>query len=793
MLFNESNYDYIVMDFSAMFVPLDDSLIQTLKNSNKTIAARTFANQCKHMNECVSYRLNANYRKNSSKINVDNGIQLMPPRAIRDTFGLVKEMQGKSRLLVIEANLSLEDKLVFSDIQTDILSLLDNKLLRYGNGDFERARNSNKLIKTKTHLNYYNVQPNSTVYTQQGTVALGSEIKSGAEAKIYSVAGNSDLLVKIFSSEGRDKSVLTEEKLHNIRMLCETNARWDVSWLALPISVVYADQAKKIPVGYTMKNLTQATFFDTISLFDNRDIQNKFPENNNVTVSDVLTYCLKFARQIQFLELNDIHVSDFNDKNFAVSTTGSNKILMVDTDSYCAEGYVSECMPSTASLSREYQCNTQLDLIHICEESLAAFVFSLLCLDVTFSPIRRSEYRFSQNRLQNMQLEERKAQWASIPPNLQKFFSDLYEKKHEMSVDLLIYELEQAKSSSVASRKYKDIYKACLPAQTGPAPTPTPGPKPKPKPRPTPGPTPGPNPPRPNRLGRIIMWIAIVVAVGLLIRLIVGAKFDGSSKSSPTESSVPNITENVSADDLQKYETESGYYLCASEDLNGYGEYYYNDGRSYKGDLADGQFEGNGTFVWADGDTYTGGFHQGELHGTGTLTWADGETYTGAFVNGKRTGTGTFKWNNGDTYTGDFIDGVRTGYGDYSWADGDYYSGDFANNELSGYGTYHWADGTSYAGDFDNGIRTGNGKQYNADNQLIYEGGFESGLFSGSGTYYFPNGATFQTDWKDGTYSNGEEVNLVYSDTEEPAANGYWNNNVFYGKYYKDNQWHDLP
>ncbi len=133
---------------------------------------------------------------------------------------------------------------------------------------------------------------------------------------------------------------------------------------------------------------------------------------------------------------------------------------------------------------------------------------------------------------------------------------------------------------------------------------------------------------------------------------------------------------------LSKVETESGYYLSANSELNGYVEYYFDNGDTYKGDYIDGVISGEGVFSLSNGDVCEGEFIDGSITGIGKYTWASGEIYEGEFLDGTRTGIGKFMWLNGNSYEGEFVDGDMTGYGTFTTADGEVYTGNFIEGKL---------------------------------------------------------------------------------------------------------------
>jgi len=65
----------------------------------------------------------------------------------------------------------------------------------------------------------------------------------------------------------------------------------------------------------------------------------------------------------------------------------------------------------------------------------------------------------------------------------------------------------------------------------------------------------------------------------------------------------------------------------------GYGEFHWASGNSYKGDFKDDERHGLGTMVWTDGSTYEGAWERGVQHGYGNMTFDDGTSKEGYFDN----------------------------------------------------------------------------------------------------------------------------------------------------------------
>ena len=517
-------YASIILDFSAMFAKLDSGLVQALNEAANVLVAPTFDCECKQVQEVVPYRIATRYKENRGTVTID-AKKVYKTYGTIDTFGLANCLSHDSdSVLVIEANYSLEDRIVLNGLSVDVYNLLEGVLIKHE--DYIAQAATRTIDKSKTPLEYCEVKTGDTVYTDNEKYVLADSLEDGAEAQIYKVSNNPKKLAKIYKQDEDGNFILTSQKLKKINILREVNDSWDVLWLALPTAVIYSDSAHKKPVGYMMGYFDETKFLSEHSLFNGGDIRTKFPEHDEVTVRVVLDICIKFVRQILFLALVDIHIADYNDKNFAIPIKSDSKIVMVDTDSYCCEGYVSEFMTYSGYLSKKYEFNTRLDLINLCYESLFAFIFTRLVLDSGFVPMRKSEFRFSANNMSEWKNPSIKAKWQSIPTNLQNLFVSIFDKKHPPSINILLYELDVAHGQGFANTKYKDIYKDVLEigtVQTVPQPVKPPVvPQPQPASPPPSKPPAPPMPPTESKAGPYILIGIIGIGIVLIILILIG-------------------------------------------------------------------------------------------------------------------------------------------------------------------------------------------------------------------------------------------------------------------------------
>ena len=759
-----AGYESIILDFSALFAPMDDDLAEALSGCGRLLVSSSFSCACEQVFRIAPTRTRETYRKNRERLE-GKFVPFEGEFRRDDTLSLLSGLSLTSAsTLVAEANYSLEDRLVYSGLPVDVLSLFrGGRLIRHT--EFPGEQKTRTLDTSRTPLPFFRVGEGSVLYAETTPVELGKRRTGGAEAEIYEVQDKPRLLAKLYTEDIEDsKSVLTMEKLQNILSLADVNRRWRLPWLALPENVLYADKECRRPVGYTMRRFENASFLSDNPLFNGGSIGRILDGNETVCVRDVLSLCIRLTRQILFLTLNDIHLSDYNDRNFAQPSGRQTYLLMVDTDSYCSERYLGDCITYAGRFSRSYVPGRRPDMLDLCDESLYSFVFTRLVLDSTFAPIRGGTFRFSEEKLESIRNPNLLAKWESIPPNLQILFRNVFGGKQPPSLETLLFELEKArKNTAFSKRTYLSFYSGLLEqlhaagkSEAAPAPAEPPavspagasaanvrqassssgtGTAPRSSSSSGTGTAPGsssssgtgtaPKPSSssgagstrrspPARRKKTRRGLRNFLAAALLILIAVAgyAWYEGLWS-----------WDDLFRPQLTRYEADNGYYLSAAETLDGYAEYY-----------------------WDVGDIYKGDFEDGTRTGTGTYTWACGDVYEGDFVNGERTGSGTYTWANGDVYEGGFTDG-----------------------QLNGEGSIVWASGARYTGSWENG------------------------MMDGEGTYYFPNGQGYTPSepWENGSCFDGNEVTITVDD--DFYAQGYWKYNVFYGIYRDGEGEYSLP
>ena len=72
--------------------------------------------------------------------------------------------------------------------------------------------------------------------------------------------------------------------------------------------------------------------------------------------------------------------------------------------------------------------------------------------------------------------------------------------------------------------------------------------------------------------------------------------------------------------------------------MEGYGIYYFKNGRSYKGQWKESKFHGYGEFTWVEGKKYYGFYKKDLKDGFGIYYWPEEKFYIGFWKEGKQHG-----------------------------------------------------------------------------------------------------------------------------------------------------------
>lgn len=225
-------------------------------------------------------------------------------------------------------------------------------------------------------------------------------------------------------------------------------------------------------------------------------------------------------------------------------------------------------------------------------------------------------------------------------------------------------------------------------------------------------------------------------------------------------------------------EFENGVYTGETDFgiPSGVGQFQFETGATYSGDLSEGDFEGLGVLKNPEKGSYDGEFKDSMRHGTGTYTWSDGTVYSGSWINDMMSGDGEYKTVNGLSYVGKFKNNAfeygectfsnETGTYDLQYKDskidsasivfkdGTTYSGEINRNDIEGTGTLNYSEGDVYEGNFETGEKKGQGT-YTWASGSTYVGGWLNDEMSGTGIYTFKNGSVAEGTFEHNRFTDG--------------------------------------
>ena len=201
----------------------------------------------------------------------------------------------------------------------------------------------------------------------------------------------------------------------------------------------------------------------------------------------------------------------------------------------------------------------------------------------------------------------------------------------------------------------------------------------------------------------------------------------------------PRRGENLKKDDKMRQLLEPLAKILCTEKYNleefkkkipnGYGEYDFSDGTSYKGEWKDGKYHGEGIFSDSAGDDkYNGKWKNGKMNGQGVRIYYDGvqeRKLKGEFKDNRLHGLGSEKTKNWER-SGNWKDGELHAQGTFTNHSGDKYEGEWKDGKKHGKGIYNYPDGSRYVGKFRDDKRW-YGKQYNKNGKInvIFDNGVQ--------------------------------------------------------------------
>ena len=201
----------------------------------------------------------------------------------------------------------------------------------------------------------------------------------------------------------------------------------------------------------------------------------------------------------------------------------------------------------------------------------------------------------------------------------------------------------------------------------------------------------------------------------------------------------PRRGENLKKDDKMRQLLEPLAKILCTEKYNleefkkkipnGYGEYDFSDGTSYKGEWKDGEYHGQGIFSDSTGDDkYKGKWKNGKMHGQGIRTYYDGvqkRKLKGEFKDNRLHGLGSEKTKNWER-SGNWKNGELHGQGTFTNLMGDKYEGEFKDGGKHGHGIVTYPDGSKYVGECkDDKPWNGTGYDKNGKINVIFANGVQ--------------------------------------------------------------------
>ena len=146
--------------------------------------------------------------------------------------------------------------------------------------------------------------------------------------------------------------------------------------------------------------------------------------------------------------------------------------------------------------------------------------------------------------------------------------------------------------------------------------------------------------------------------------------------------------------------------------------------------------------IYKDGSSYNGQWKDDDMNGYGNIIWTNGKKYLGYLTNHQKNGKRiTYDAKGNKEYEGDYVNGLMEGYGVlYDVSSGLKYEGEFKNDNMEGQGTFNRVDEEgskfSFIGEF---------KQNN--------------FYNGTLILIKPNGTKYATEYKNGNMRKTKQTN----------------------------------
>ena len=377
-----------------------------------------------------------------------------------DIWGLISLLTSlKAAFVVITANQLLIQRIILKELNVDIYDLKTNGFLRYSS-----FSSSKKILRFSEST--WEKQPvikkvseNTTLYLNDGKkVILGKELKSGLEANLYWIKGDSNTVAKVFK-----KDKLSAGKYNNIIRLSGINSAIDINWAVFPKKLIYYDTDCNNVAGFIEDYVATEENLEDIPLY--------LGDPFNVTedyllrkLSYSVDLCLKVVRQVCYLNTYGFYISDYNMGNFAIRKNDASSIQMWDTDSFGYDTFFGRFFSPdyTESINHpKYDIGTKEGAIDISNDALYQFVFFIFSLGD--SPISGRNGKFKYDNPKYFAKDREKF----FPQNIWKHLAEVFRGAKQPSAEALMKQLvftsNQLKENLELNKTFEELFAEVIP------------------------------------------------------------------------------------------------------------------------------------------------------------------------------------------------------------------------------------------------------------------------------------------------------------------------------------------
>lgn len=461
------DYKIALLD-SSFFVSNFSERVKNGLNNIKVYVADTFNNEIEQYRMVLSperqriYDSNIRFLNENMRLNTLNldSFGSQAERLHNDVWGLLTLLVGlNAKFVVVTANQVLIQRIVLKGLNVDIFDLNADDFIKYSS--FSTFKSRYKLTEAMwiTPPMDVKVAENSVLYCENGSrVTLSKEIKTGLEADLYLVKGNSNSIAKIFK-----KDKLSASKFQNIKRLAGINVKLDINWAIFPTEVLYYDSNCTSPAGFVETYVSTGDNLDDNPLFLG-DPFNVTEDYLSKKQSYAVELCLKIVRQVCYLNTYGFYISDYNMGNFAIIKNNDKNIQMWDTDSFGYESFFGRVFSSDYVESNnhpKYDTTTKEGAIDISNDALYQFVFGILSLGD--SPISERTGKFKYDNPNYFAISRKKF----FPQNIWRHLEDVFRGNKAPSLEALLQQLiitnNQLRQNPASDKTFKQLFIEVIP------------------------------------------------------------------------------------------------------------------------------------------------------------------------------------------------------------------------------------------------------------------------------------------------------------------------------------------